>query len=42
MDDVRQNLTIKGYHECHIRSQKDLEMLIMATAIFLLTRLILQ
>ena len=41
MKEVRQNLTIKGYHEFRVRSHKDLEMLIIATPIPLLTRVIL-
>ena len=38
---VRQNSAIKSYHEFHVRSHKELEMLIMATPFLLLTRVIL-
>ena len=41
MELVTQNSAIKGYHEFQVRSHKDLEILILATPILLLTRLIL-
>ena len=37
-----QNLAFKGYHEFHVSSHKDLEMVILAGPIHLLTRVILQ
>ena len=39
MREVRQN-SIKGYHKFYAKSHNDLEMLIMATPILLLTRVI--
>ena len=40
--EVRQNSTIKGCHEFHVRLHKDLELHVMATPIPLLTRVILE
>ena len=37
----RQNSVFRGYHEFHVNSHKNLEILIMATSILLLTRVIL-
>ena len=37
---VIQNSAIKCYHEFHLRSHKDLEMLILAAPFLLLTKLI--
>ena len=37
---VIQNSAIKGYHEFHVNSPKDLEMLILPTPMLLLTSLI--
>ena len=36
---VIQNSAIKGYHEFHVNSPKDLEMLILPTPMLLLTSL---
>ena len=41
MKEVRHNLTIKGCHVFHVRSHKDLELLIMVTPILLLIKVIL-
>ena len=38
---VIQNSAIKGRHEFHLKTHKDLEMLILSTSFLLLTRLTL-
>lgn len=41
MKELIQNLAIKNYHKFQVRPLKDIEMLILVTSIYLLTKVIL-